>query len=340
MASQGRKQPVWVPPQPRRDTQLPRLKIYNSLTRSKDDFVPADPTGKIVTWYACGPTVYEDAHLGHAKNYVSTDIIRRIMKDYFGFRVKFVMNTTDIDDKIIIQGRQQYQLARFKQEHAAEDDSVRDSVLAEAKAAFQHHIRKNLPSLPSDTSPETFSEAVDKAYKEKAEPPPLADAATAKQGQAVTVADLLLRAHIGTARSAVEALRAPGKMTEFFAKTDDILLPYLDALHGEEMDSNNHKIYLVLSQKFERRFFEDMNALNVLAPDQLTRVTEYVPQIVRFVEKIVSNGFGYAPLTAPYISISTRSRRLGIATPGWNRGTRTTVPSRPMVKVHCPREGQ
>jgi len=66
-----------------------------------------------VTWYACGSTVYEDAHLGHAKNYVSTDIVRRIMKDYFGFRVGFVMNTTDIDDKIILQGRKQYLLARL-----------------------------------------------------------------------------------------------------------------------------------------------------------------------------------------------------------------------------------
>ncbi|KAF2454392.1 tRNA synthetases class I (C) catalytic domain-containing protein [Lineolata rhizophorae] len=252
MASDGRKQPPWIPPKARPDAQLPRLKIYNSLTRSKDDFVPVDPTGKMVTWYACGPTVYEDAHLGHAKNYVSTDIIRRIMKDYFGFRVKFT------------------------------------------KAAFRHYIGKNLPSLPSDTSPETFSEAAHKAYKENAEPPPLADAAAAKQGQAVTVEDLMLRAHIGTARSAVEALQAPGKLPEFFAKTDDILLPYLDALYGAEMDSNTHKIYLELSQKFEGRFFEDMNALNVLAPDQLTRVTEYVPQIVRFVEKFVANGFGYA----------------------------------------------
>lgn len=109
-----------------------------------------------VTWYACGPTVYEDAHLGHAKNYVSTDIIRRIMKSYFGFRVKYVMNTTDIDDKIILKGRQQYLIARFKQEHAAEDDSVSDSLLAEAKAAFLLYISKNLVSLPPDTSPETF----------------------------------------------------------------------------------------------------------------------------------------------------------------------------------------
>lgn len=118
MASDAHKQPPWNPPKARPDAQLPRLKIYNSLTRSKDDFVPLDPTGKMVTWYACGPTVYEDAHLGHAKDYVSTDIIRRIMKDHFGFRVKFVMNMTDIDDKIILRGRQQYLLARFKQEHA------------------------------------------------------------------------------------------------------------------------------------------------------------------------------------------------------------------------------
>ncbi|KAK3899125.1 tRNA synthetases class I (C) catalytic domain-containing protein [Staphylotrichum tortipilum] len=123
---------------------------------SKDDFVPLDPAGKLVTWCACGPRVYEDAHLGHAKNYVSRTL------------------------------------------------------------------------------------------------------------------------------------------TEFFAKTGDVLLPYFDSLHGAEMDSNNHQSYLDLSQKFEHRFFEDMEALNILPPDRLTRMTEYVLQIIRFVEKIVANGFGYA----------------------------------------------
>lgn len=44
--------------------------------------------------------MYDDAHLGHARNYVSTDIIRRIMRDYFKFDVRFVMNITDVDDKV------------------------------------------------------------------------------------------------------------------------------------------------------------------------------------------------------------------------------------------------
>ncbi|KAK0721972.1 hypothetical protein B0T26DRAFT_800831 [Lasiosphaeria miniovina] len=95
------------PPQARPDAQLPRLKIYNSLTKSKDDFVPVDPTGTVVTWYACGPTVYEDAHLGHAKNYVSTDVIRRIMRDYFGFCVSPETTATTTTHELTI-GDQQF----------------------------------------------------------------------------------------------------------------------------------------------------------------------------------------------------------------------------------------
>ncbi|KAK4224062.1 hypothetical protein QBC38DRAFT_515729 [Podospora fimiseda] len=209
----ARKQPPWIAPQPRHDVQLPALKIYNSLTRTKNNFVPVDPT---------------DAHLGHAKNYVSTDIIRPIMKDYFGFRVKFVMNTTDIDDKIIVSGRQQYLLARFKEDHSVEGATMmNDAILSQTRAAFQHYITKNLPSIPSDTSPEAFSDLVARVYKDK-------------QGEPVTVDDLLLRARVGTARLAAEALQAPGSPVDFFSKTDDILLPYLDVLHGASMDSNKN----------------------------------------------------------------------------------------------------
>ena len=101
MASGTKQQPPWQPPPPAGpNARLPPLKIWNSLTRSKTPFVPIDWQNNVVTWYACGPTVYDDAHLGHARNYVSTDIIRRIMRDYFKFNVKFVMNITDVDDKV------------------------------------------------------------------------------------------------------------------------------------------------------------------------------------------------------------------------------------------------
>lgn len=95
-----RQQPPWRQPSLHDGAQLPPLKVWNSLTKSKTPFVPIDPAGKKVTWYACGPTVYDDSHLGHARNYVTTDILRRIMRDYFKFDVKFVMNITDVDDKV------------------------------------------------------------------------------------------------------------------------------------------------------------------------------------------------------------------------------------------------
>ena len=96
-----RQQPPWQPPpEPSPDFDLPQLRIYNSLTKKHNRFIPIDSKNRRVTWYACGPTVYDDAHLGHARNYVSTDIIRRIMKNYFKYDVKFVMNITDVDDKV------------------------------------------------------------------------------------------------------------------------------------------------------------------------------------------------------------------------------------------------
>lgn len=61
-------------------------------------FIPIN--GRRVTWYCCGPTVYDAGHMGHARNYVSTDISRRILRDYFGYDVFFVQNVTDIDDKV------------------------------------------------------------------------------------------------------------------------------------------------------------------------------------------------------------------------------------------------
>jgi len=84
------------------------LKLYNSLTRNKDDFEPLEE-GR-VGMYVCGPTVYGHAHLGHAKSYVSFDILARYLR-YLGYNVTYVQNITDVghltddadegDDKIV-----------------------------------------------------------------------------------------------------------------------------------------------------------------------------------------------------------------------------------------------
>lgn len=88
------------------------LRLYNSLTRNKDDFVPLKK-GRVGV-YVCGPTVYGDAHLGHAKSYVSFDILVRYLR-YLGFDVTYVQNITDVghltddadegEDKLVVAAK-------------------------------------------------------------------------------------------------------------------------------------------------------------------------------------------------------------------------------------------
>lgn len=74
------------------------MKLYNTLTRTKEEFVPLEP-GK-VRIYACGPTVYNYIHIGNARPLCVFDVLRRYFK-FIGYDVTFVQNFTDIDDKII-----------------------------------------------------------------------------------------------------------------------------------------------------------------------------------------------------------------------------------------------
>ena len=79
------------------------MKVYNTLTRKKEEFVPI--SGKSVGMYVCGPTVYDYSHLGHARSYIAFDIIARYLR-FRGYRVKYVQNFTDIDDKIIKRAKE------------------------------------------------------------------------------------------------------------------------------------------------------------------------------------------------------------------------------------------
>lgn len=80
------------------------MKIYNTLKRCKEEFVPVEPG--VVRMYSCGPTVYNYFHIGNARPFIIFDTLRRYL-EYSGYEVKFVQNFTDIDDKMIRNANEQ-----------------------------------------------------------------------------------------------------------------------------------------------------------------------------------------------------------------------------------------
>ena len=113
----------------------PRIRIYNTLTRSKEPFTPL--AGDTVRMYVCGVTVYDRAHVGHARSAVVFDVIRRHLA-YRGYQVRFVKNFTDVDDKII---------------RRANDEGVPASAIS---ARYIEEYRKDMATLgvrPADEEP-------------------------------------------------------------------------------------------------------------------------------------------------------------------------------------------
>ncbi len=80
------------------ENKLKPIYIYNSLTRKKEEFKPIK--GGHVGMYVCGPTVYDEPHIGHARSAYIFDVVRRYL-EYRKYKVTFVRNVTDVDDKII-----------------------------------------------------------------------------------------------------------------------------------------------------------------------------------------------------------------------------------------------
>ncbi|MCA9052520.1 MAG: cysteine--tRNA ligase [Planctomycetaceae bacterium] len=79
------------------------LRVYNTLTREKSEFQPLNPPR--VTMYLCGPTVYKPAHIGHMVGPVIFDTVKRYLS-YCGYDVTFVINITDVDDKLIVKAQE------------------------------------------------------------------------------------------------------------------------------------------------------------------------------------------------------------------------------------------
>ena len=169
------------------------INIYNSLTSKKEHLIQNEQEKnekKILTWYSCGPTVYDDAHLGHARTYVCSDIIRRILSNSFNIDTNFIMGMTDVDDKIINKSKEMMML-------------------------------------------------------------------------------------------------------------------------NNNNNSTNTTDFLQIARKYENEFFNDMDALNIIRPTSVTRVSEYIPDIIKYIETIIDNGYGYESTNGVYFSCEQLGEQYG-----------------------------
>ncbi|CCD25716.1 cysteine--tRNA ligase NDAI_0F03980 [Naumovozyma dairenensis CBS 421] len=263
-------QPKWYKPSPKNDaaTNSHVLKLYNTLTRTKEPFIPQSGT-KQVSWYSCGPTVYDASHMGHARNYVSIDINRRIMENYFGYDINFVQNVTDIDDKIIIRARQNYLFEQYVKENSTAID------ISYIKTALSEYITKNL-KLEGGDEFQSWLSSIDLEKEKELNPK--------------------LPMHIKAIETALLALTSipknPEEINNFYNNVKDVLVPLLDEQLGSTL--NDPELFRKLPAFWERQYDKDMAKLNVMPPSITTRVSEYIPEIIVFVEKIIANGYAYA----------------------------------------------
>lgn len=196
--------------------------------------------------------------------------------------------------KIILRARQQHVFNEYVSTHPHIDTEV----LEMAKKAYTAYLKKNLSLLNAELSVSRYQEQTEERYAVVLNGGPLPGNEKAGEDEAK------VKMHLKTASSAAKviaqaehsdsAAKASGFAETFYTEAQDLLLPYLDALKGSLINADDHGIFTKLTRKYEERFLQDMRDLNVLDPDELTRVTEYGTEIADFVEKIVGNKFGYA----------------------------------------------
>jgi cysteinyl-tRNA synthetase len=267
----GVKQPKWYKPAA---IAVPKLHINNSLTKKKEEFIPKN--GNQVSFYICGPTVYDRTHLGHGRTFLTFDIIRRTMEDYFGYNVLFIMNITDIDDKIIINSRQNHLFLEFQNENQKE--------ILPVQTALDFYKNQKFKKFGYEPDLD-WSEFLAKAAKIPAEEEPK------------------LKLFIKTAEQTMKQIEQYStSKTIDYQLVKDVLSNWLDHEKGHLV--TDQKISKEFASFWENDFFIDMDSLKIKRPDILTRVSEYVPEIIEFCNQIIKNGYAYEVNGSVYFDIA------------------------------------
>ena len=308
----------WHPPEI--DTSTPiasgQLLLRNTLTGQKEPFVPMKDRN--VRWYTCGPTVYDSSHVGHARTYLSFDIMRRIMTDYFHYNVLYQINTTDIDDKIILRARQN-ELLRLLEEDSS---MTYDKLVILAKEALEES------KIKSDEKKMKIEDDLDRAKINN-------DSRGRTEQEGLLEQHLVKRKNLDNDETNIMKVIDDGASSSSNEKDARAnLLAAAKSVIAEKLDREkghlitDHSVFNAHARKYEREFMEDMEALGIREPDILTRVTEYVPQIIEFVQKIIDKGLAYKSNGSVYLSLDEfqaaghNYRKLNPAGPG---GAATTA---------------
>lgn len=230
------------------------MRILNSFTRKKELFMPN--ARKTIKWYSCGPTVYDVSHLGHARCYITFDILRRILSNYFGYQVIYVMNITDIDDKIIKRARSNHLCDKFIESTLASDDNNKQTLIVQLKQMITDYQARR-----ADEKDPAKLEMIANIIK------------ASNQGleQIETSQNRLTKDNL-------EQLR------DVISDDQDIKFAHTVSDHG---------IFKSLTLRFEQEYHEDMQKLGVLPPSSLTRVSEFIDEVGAYLKKLEANGYAY-----------------------------------------------
>lgn len=230
------------------------------------------------------------------------------MTDYLHYNVLFQINITDIDDKIILRARQNELLRQLE-----EDTSVGFGKLVElAKEALEE------AKLKSDEKRAGIEAALQEAISEK-------NSRGRTEQEGLLDQHLMKRKNLD--KDEEKVLKACSVSPNEKEARANLLLAAKSVL-AEKLDREkghlvtDHSVFNAHARKYEREFMEDMDALGIREPDILTRVTEYVPQIIAFVEKIMAKGMAYKSNGSVYLSLDALKaaghnyRKLDPAGPG------------------------